>query len=182
MHASHELQLTLLLMTVYFYHNHFNTEIHPWRQVLFIDNSRLRYPSVMEASTNGKILWSGRVLYPRLSHVLYNPDLRIPQCEPCQKYVNCLIEKPYSNRGLKWRSIQLVFGLFRLSQNVSFYATTIIDTVTNILTELVLIESRPTAQCSSIAVETGWLMRYPRPVRMIMIKDQSFKERTFAIY
>jgi hypothetical protein len=67
-------------------------------------------------------------------------------------------------------------------QNVSFYATTIIDTVTNILTELVLIESRPTAQCSSIAVETGWLMRYPRPVRMIMIKDQSFKERTFAIY
>jgi hypothetical protein len=42
---------------------------------------------------------------------------------------------------------------------------TIIDTVTN-LTEMVRIAS-PSADAAALAVEIGWLYRYPRPVRMI---------------
>jgi transposase InsO family protein len=52
------------------------------------------------------------------------------------------------------------------------YATTIIDTVTN-LTELVRIAS-PTAAASARAFELAWLFRYPRPVRVVHDQGTEF--------
>ena len=58
------------------------------------------------------------------------------------------------------------------NQEVKFYATTIIDTVTN-LTELQRINS-PTAAASAWAMEQAWLFRYPRPVRLIHDQGPEF--------
>jgi transposase InsO family protein len=62
-------------------------------------------------------------------------------------------------------------------QEVNFYATTIIDTATN-LTELVRIKA-PTAKRTAYAVETGWLLRYPRPVRIIHDQGNEFQGEDF---
>ena len=62
-------------------------------------------------------------------------------------------------------------------QQLSFYATTIIDTVTN-LTELIRIDT-PSAALSAYAFEIGWLFRYPRPVRVIHDQGNEFQGLPF---
>jgi transposase InsO family protein len=55
-----------------------------------------------------------------------------------------------------------------------FYALTMIDTVTN-LTELVRMPSTQ-SQYAVFAMEMGWLLRYPRPVRVVHDNGPKFQE------
>jgi len=58
------------------------------------------------------------------------------------------------------------------------YAVTIIDTVTN-LTELVQVAT-PNSTLAARAMETGWLHRYPRPVRVIHDQGPEYQGQIFA--
>jgi transposase InsO family protein len=62
-------------------------------------------------------------------------------------------------------------------QAVQFYATTIIDTVTN-LTELIRIQT-PSAVNSAYAFELGWLLKYPRPMKVIHDQGNEFLGAAF---
>ena len=58
-----------------------------------------------------------------------------------------------------------------------FYALTIIDTVTN-LAELIRVPNT-SARAAAAAFETGWLLRYPRPVRLIHDQGTEFMGEDF---
>ena len=63
-------------------------------------------------------------------------------------------------------------------QEVRFYAVTLVDTVTN-LVELVRIDT-PSARNAATATETGWLFRYPRPVRMVHDQGPEYNGMEFS--
>ena len=65
--------------------------------------------------------------------------------------------------------------------DIEFWALTMIDTVTN-LAELVRLPSRrPSSEVTARAFEINWLLRYPRPMRVVHDQGTEFKANFLAM-
>jgi Integrase zinc binding domain len=129
-------------------------------------------------------------LLDTMSMIFYNPQLRyvvkgmIEKCAVCQRYKN--VQRGHGNTApraaslLRWSEVAVdTIGPWTLevaTERVTFYALTIIDTVTN-LVELVRLDNR-TSQHTAVQFVNTWLARYPKPVLCVYDQGGEFCQKS----
>ena len=132
-------------------------------------------------------------LYLTMSRHFYAPGLKatiqgaIKNCCNCQQFKTIGIG--YGHLAVRETNVAPCFEVFintigpweipmQSGNNVcKFYALTMIDTVTN-LSELIQVPNS-TARAAAQAFETGWLLRFLRPVRLIHDQGTEFMGEDF---
>ena len=130
--------------------------------------------------------------YMTMAKHFYHPKMKertmeiVKTCEQCQKFK--ARGQGYGHMAAReaaiapWYEVAIdTIGPWeipvRQGNSVKFNALTMIDTVTNFV-ELQRVESMA-ARSAALAFETGWLFRYPRPVRLIHDQGTEFMGEGF---
>jgi transposase InsO family protein len=130
-------------------------------------------------------------LHQTLSMVYHHPQLHATvekwcrECPTCQRYKlmgpGYGYLAPREARTQPWYEVAVdTIGPWEIvidGETHKFYALTIIDTVTN-LVELTRVSSTRASEAAT-QLEITWLMRYPRPVRMIHDQGTEFTGEAF---
>ena len=135
-------------------------------------------------------------LYKSISQHMYSPGLTdrvahfVRRCIPCQRYKNPgrgigHVASHMSTLGLPWEEIAIdTIGPWKIEINnygtVIFNGFTIIDTTTGLLEIRRATQRNPGGLEAIDALDNAWLMRYPKPARVIFDQGTEFLNADFG--